>query len=608
MNLLLNERYLFAGFMLDLVAGRFFADGEEVQLRPKSFALLSYMARNAGRVVSKDELMSVLWPDVTVTEDSLTQCVRDVRRALGDDGAAMLRTLPRRGYMLDIEVRSPRDVPPVPSAVSEGSGAAFIDGATADAAANAGPPALPRATGAAGTVDALPVSPQTPQRMWGRGRLRWIVMAGGIAALVLAAFAVWWTVQAKPPAPRAGPLSLAIVRFANQTGDPEKDFIATGMPINIALVLGSSPSMRLTEWWRDLTVTRPGDVLDIATDLRVDLVLDGSIGLASPGYRFSGLLHDGATGDVVTAIEAEVADGDLARMQYLIAKAVVDEVAALTGDPAAAVLDPDWGATSAEPDEYTFFLRGQAAVKASRFSGEDDGLRVIETALARYPQSVPLRLLKAEILTNQSYFAPSKDSWDNAQAAWAILSGLPEPATLPLMEQWQFHSIRAAVTRLATGDFAAGMRDAEEANRLIPHAMSENIELAMVASDAGYGARAVEWVRATMRDDPRPTDWQRDVLAWALLIDGRPEEALAEYAQIQNFCLACKVVAFVRTGRMEQARNLVATMQRERPYITIAHERNWPTGRHPFLPEPFLSAYLDDLRKAGLAETGPPPP
>jgi hypothetical protein len=232
---------------------------------------------------------------------------------------------------------------------------------------------------------------------------------------------------------------------------------------------------------------------------------------------------------------------------------------------------------------------------------------VIETALSRYPQSVPLRVLQAEILTNQSYFGSSKESWDKAQAAWAILGGLPEVSTMSLMEQWHFHWVRASVTRLATGDFEAGMRDAEAANRLIPYAMSEKVELAMIAADAGHGARAVEWVRSTMREDPRPIDWQRDVLAWGLLIDGRPEEALAEYAQIQDFCLPCKVVALVRTGRMDEARNLVETIGRERPHITIAHERTWPTGHQPFLAEPFLSDYLDDLRKAGLPETGPSP-
>jgi DNA-binding winged helix-turn-helix (wHTH) protein/tetratricopeptide (TPR) repeat protein len=119
MNLVLNERYLFAGFVLDLTAGRLFADGDEVRLRPKAFALLSYLVRNAGRVVSKDELMTVLWPDVTVTEDSLTQCVRDVRQALRDEGAAMLRTVPRRGYLFE-DRSDAKDLRPAAGVASAG--------------------------------------------------------------------------------------------------------------------------------------------------------------------------------------------------------------------------------------------------------------------------------------------------------------------------------------------------------------------------------------------------------------------------------------------------------------------------------------------------------
>ncbi len=109
MDAAVRTRFQFAGFTLDLAKGRLLTGtGEtgtgdtgtqDVALRPKSFALLSHMVRNAGRVVSKDELMSTLWPDVTVSEDSLTQCVHDVRRALGPQGAPLLRTMPRRGYL-----------------------------------------------------------------------------------------------------------------------------------------------------------------------------------------------------------------------------------------------------------------------------------------------------------------------------------------------------------------------------------------------------------------------------------------------------------------------------------------------------------------------------
>ncbi len=71
-----------------------------IDLRAKSFALLAHLARNAGRVLTKDDLLETVWPDVTVTEDSLTQAIRDIRVQLGPAGAACLRTVARRGYML----------------------------------------------------------------------------------------------------------------------------------------------------------------------------------------------------------------------------------------------------------------------------------------------------------------------------------------------------------------------------------------------------------------------------------------------------------------------------------------------------------------------------
>ena len=443
----------------------------------------------------------------------------------------------------------------------------------------------------------------------GRGRSRWMVLAGAIAALALAAFAVLWTTQqTQAPTLREGPLSLAIVRFANLTGDPERDFVAVDMPSNITVLLGSSPLLRFTEPYTDQSTTQPGGVRAIAADGRVDLVLDGSIGVASPGVSFTGRLYDGQTGEVVTTISAEVPDGDLARLQYLVAKAVVDEVAALTGDKAESTLDPEWAINSAQIEEYNFFMRAGAVWTLSTFSGRDDAMRLVEAGLARYPQSVILRLVKAEIHWDRSLYGPAEASWEEAEAAWSLLSGLPEASTLPLQERWLLHLIRATVTPLATGDFEAAMRDAEEANRLVPFHPTLNIRLSVVAANAGYGARAAEWVRVGINPDRSPSDWQRDTLAWALLFDGRPEEALAEYAQVRrDFCLPCKVAALVRAGRMDQARNLVDTMRREKPHITIASESTFPTGRQPQMAEPFLSAYLDDLRKAGLPETAPPP-
>ena len=80
--------------------------GAEVALRPKSLDLLLELARNPGRILSRDELFEAVWPDVTVTEDSIAQCVREVRRAIGDSEGRILRTIVKRGYCLDIEARS----------------------------------------------------------------------------------------------------------------------------------------------------------------------------------------------------------------------------------------------------------------------------------------------------------------------------------------------------------------------------------------------------------------------------------------------------------------------------------------------------------------------
>jgi TolB-like protein/Tfp pilus assembly protein PilF len=81
------------------------AAGEHVDLRPRSFAVLQLLAENAGRLVSKDELIAKVWDDVAVTEDSLTQCIADIRKAISDEDRRVLRTVPRKGYML---VTSPR--------------------------------------------------------------------------------------------------------------------------------------------------------------------------------------------------------------------------------------------------------------------------------------------------------------------------------------------------------------------------------------------------------------------------------------------------------------------------------------------------------------------
>ncbi len=99
-----HQIYSFDEFTLDLTRGCLLRETEEVKLRPKSFEVLKYLAENGGRLISKDELIETVWQGMAVTDDSLVQCLKDIRLALNDKSQAFIKTVPRRGYIFEKEV------------------------------------------------------------------------------------------------------------------------------------------------------------------------------------------------------------------------------------------------------------------------------------------------------------------------------------------------------------------------------------------------------------------------------------------------------------------------------------------------------------------------
>jgi DNA-binding winged helix-turn-helix (wHTH) protein len=85
---------------VDLADGRVRApDGTEIELRPQSAAVLRALAARRGETVSKDMLFDEVWGNIAVTEDSLVQCIGDIRRTLGPARDAV-QTVAKRGYRL----------------------------------------------------------------------------------------------------------------------------------------------------------------------------------------------------------------------------------------------------------------------------------------------------------------------------------------------------------------------------------------------------------------------------------------------------------------------------------------------------------------------------
>jgi len=102
-----QRQYQFGAFTLDLETGFLRHAGATVDVRAKAFDLLAYLVEHRGRVVTKDELVDAVWAGVAVTDNSLAQCMAEVRRVLGDDSRDMIRTIARRGYVFAADVTAP---------------------------------------------------------------------------------------------------------------------------------------------------------------------------------------------------------------------------------------------------------------------------------------------------------------------------------------------------------------------------------------------------------------------------------------------------------------------------------------------------------------------
>ena len=101
--------YRFERFVLDVPRGVLLtADGEAIQLRYKSFELLRLFVENAGRLLDRDTINQAVWSGAIINDDSITQCVRDIRRTLGDEAQTIVKTVPRRGYVFAAKVTTSR--------------------------------------------------------------------------------------------------------------------------------------------------------------------------------------------------------------------------------------------------------------------------------------------------------------------------------------------------------------------------------------------------------------------------------------------------------------------------------------------------------------------
>lgn len=244
----------FGAFSLDTERGCLLVDGAEVSLRPKTFALLSYLAANPGRLVPKDELIRAVWRGAEVTDDVLVQGMGELRRALGEKGEGLIRTVPRRGYRFDAEVSqapasSVASIPPEP-----GSGPALQPGPL--------PSPLPR---------------------------RWLLPAAVLGLLAIVAFATAWRLVGwdgasgalgTQEARRAHKPALAVLPFANLGGSAENQLVADELTRTVIGALGRSSYLTVLSWGAVQPYRDAANPATVARSLDVQYQVEGDVRLS----------------------------------------------------------------------------------------------------------------------------------------------------------------------------------------------------------------------------------------------------------------------------------------------------------------------------------------
>lgn len=111
-----STTFRFDRFALDTNDRRLRLDGKPVELNARYFDALELLVRNSGSLVSKDRFLDEVWSGVPVTDEALTQCVKELRKALGDSAShpRFIETAPKHGYrfIVPVDIAGPVPVSP----------------------------------------------------------------------------------------------------------------------------------------------------------------------------------------------------------------------------------------------------------------------------------------------------------------------------------------------------------------------------------------------------------------------------------------------------------------------------------------------------------------
>ena len=319
-----KQLFEFGRFHLDPVERLLLSGQERVELPPKAFDTLVALVRNSGRLVTKDELLRAVWPDVVVEEGNLSQAVYQLRRALrdGEEGERLIETVPRQGYRFLAAVREGEE----PAVAS---------------------PYL-RPDGPSSGVAATP-----PARRWPR----WLVGGLALAAVLFAALSSARFLRARAQA--SSLRSIAVLPLQNLSTDPNQEFFAEGMTDELITRLAQVRELKVVSKTSVMQYKGTRKALpQIGRELGVDAVVEGSVLRSGERVRITAQLIRAATDRHLWARSYEFEMGDVLSLQARVAEAITREVSLnLTAGERARLAKP----RTANAAAYEAYLRGRYA-------------------------------------------------------------------------------------------------------------------------------------------------------------------------------------------------------------------------------------------------------
>jgi TolB-like protein/DNA-binding winged helix-turn-helix (wHTH) protein len=566
-----------AGFVLDLGARELRdAAGRPVALRPQVFDVLCLLAANPGRVVGKDELHAVVWAGMAVTDDSLVQAVSDLRHALGDAGPRLIKTVPRRGYVLVADALAP---------AAAGAPAAAAEPAAAEPAAPEPAGAEPAAAAAAAATPQPPArdahGPAAPGERGRAARVPWAVAVSAVVALGVALTTGRLTTGTLPgpapaaaaaasalPAPMPGRPTIAVLAFRGPEGDKTGSMLARGLAEDLIAQLARNADLRVIAWPSSFALADAAiGTREIGRRLGSRYLVDGSVRRDGDTLALTVELIDSEQDHVVWSDRRVVGAGEV----LLARDAWVDRIA---GSVQSRMVDTEkrkvLARAPASLDVYEMTLRALALKHQFNPDATREARRLLTQAIEQDPQYAPGWLVLSMVNSIDSLLKltgewhPGRYDEMAAQARRAI----------ELDPQLPSASFALALAHVEGRRFAEARVAARRCTELGPSDADCLAYLGAVEARMGLGAEAVAHVSHALELTPIPPAHVLAPVTAALLGVGRPSEALAAVdnclaaAPHYLICRRHRLVTLVELGRVDEARAEAAAIRARFPAVS----------------------------------------